>query len=149
MKETDQKSDEKQACDFNRAAAKEGLRLKTLPSLYLSSISKKLKICWKITVTLKYYCLILLKICLKLITCFTIYQLYLKSKMSFTILANSFKTFLRLLAIKKILEYSLTLSWRRFFSYRNQSINLQSKSMVWVLYYRDSVLKELRILILK
>ena len=50
-KNIDQKSDEKQACDFNRAAAKEGLRLKTLPSLSLSSISKKLKICWKITVT--------------------------------------------------------------------------------------------------
>ena len=32
---------------------------------------------------------------------------------------------------------SLTLSWRRSLSYRNQSIDLQSKSMDWVLYDRD------------
>ena len=29
---------------------------------------------------------------------------------------------------------ALTLSWRRLFSYRNQSIDLQSKSMDWFLY---------------
>ena len=31
----------------------------------------------------------------------------------------------------------LTLSWRRPLSYRNQSIDLQSKSMDWFLYDRD------------
>ena len=31
----------------------------------------------------------------------------------------------------------LTLSWRRSLSYRNQSIDLQSKSMNWFLYDRD------------
>ena len=31
----------------------------------------------------------------------------------------------------------LTLSWRRSLSYRNQSIDLQSKSMDWFLYDRD------------
>ena len=32
---------------------------------------------------------------------------------------------------------SLTLSWRRSLSYRNQSIDLRSKSMDWFLYNRD------------
>ena len=32
---------------------------------------------------------------------------------------------------------SLTLSWRRPSSYRNQSIDVQSKSMDWFLYDRD------------
>ena len=32
---------------------------------------------------------------------------------------------------------ALTLSWRRSLSYRNQSIDLQSKSMNWFLCYRD------------
>ena len=31
----------------------------------------------------------------------------------------------------------LTLSWRKFLSYRNQSIDLQSKSMDWFLYGRN------------
>ena len=31
----------------------------------------------------------------------------------------------------------LTLSWRRYLSYRNQSINLYSKSVDWFLYDRD------------
>ena len=31
-------------------------------------------------------------------------------------------------------SYTLTLSWRRPLSYRNQSIDLQSKSMDWFLY---------------
>ena len=31
----------------------------------------------------------------------------------------------------------LTLSWRRFLSYRNQSIDFQSKSINWFLYDRD------------
>ena len=57
--------------------------------------------------------------------------------MSFTMLANSFKTYLRLLAKKIFLKYSLTLSWRRFLSYRNQYINLQNKSIDWFLHYRD------------
>ena len=32
---------------------------------------------------------------------------------------------------------ALTLSWRRSLSYRSQSIDLQSKSMDWFLYYSD------------
>ena len=32
---------------------------------------------------------------------------------------------------------ALTLSWRRFLSYRNQSIDLQYKSMDWFLYHRN------------
>ena len=32
---------------------------------------------------------------------------------------------------------NLPLAWRRFLSYRNQTINFQSKSMDWVLYDRD------------
>ena len=32
------------------------------------------------------------------------------------------------------LDVCLTLSWRRSLSYRNQSIDLQSKSMDWFLY---------------
>ena len=32
---------------------------------------------------------------------------------------------------------SITLSWRRFLSYRNQSIDLLCKSMDWFLYDRD------------
>ena len=31
-------------------------------------------------------------------------------------------------------EFLLTLSWRRLLSYRNQSIDLQTKSMDWFLY---------------
>ena len=33
-------------------------------------------------------------------------------------------------------QHYLTLSWRRSLSYRNQSIDLQSKSMDWILYNR-------------
>ena len=33
--------------------------------------------------------------------------------------------------------YSLTLSWRRSLSYRNQSIDLHSESRDWFLYYGD------------
>ena len=43
--------------------------------------------------------------------------------------------------LKKILflicEKNLTLSWRRSLSYRNQSTDLQSKSMNWFLYDKD------------
>ena len=38
---------------------------------------------------------------------------------------------------KKNLSFSLTLSWRRSLSYRNQSIDLLCKSMGWFLYDRD------------
>ena len=38
---------------------------------------------------------------------------------------------------KKKLRFSLTLSWWRSLSYRNQSTDLQSKSMDWFLYDRD------------
>ena len=38
---------------------------------------------------------------------------------------------------KKKLSFSLTLSWRRSLSYRNQSIDLLSKSMEWFLNDRD------------
>ena len=41
------------------------------------------------------------------------------------------------------LQVSLTLSWRRPLSYRNQSIDLQSKSMDWFLYDND-LMKELK-----
>ena len=37
----------------------------------------------------------------------------------------------------------LTLSWRRSLSYRNQSIDLQNKSMDWFLYDTDIAVKEL------
>ena len=40
-------------------------------------------------------------------------------------------------------KQSLTLSWRRPLSYRNQSIDLQSKSMSWFLY--DNVLRHERV----
>ena len=43
------------------------------------------------------------------------------------------QTFLKLYIYKRI----LTLSWRRPLSYRNQSIDLQSKSMDWFLYDND------------
>ena len=33
--------------------------------------------------------------------------------------------------------FYLTFSWRRFLSYTNQSMDLQSKSMDWFLYDRD------------
>ena len=39
--------------------------------------------------------------------------------------------------------FPLTLSWRRFVSYRNQSFDLQKKSVDWFLYDRDSVMREL------
>ena len=35
-------------------------------------------------------------------------------------------------------SFFLSLSWRRFLSYRNQSVDLQSKSLNWLLYDRDS-----------
>ena len=35
-------------------------------------------------------------------------------------------------------SFFLSLSWRRFQSYRNQSVDLQSKSLNWLLYDRDS-----------
>ena len=38
----------------------------------------------------------------------------------------------------------LTLSWGRPLSYRNQSIDLQSKSMDWFLYGIASVMKKLK-----
>ena len=38
--------------------------------------------------------------------------------------------------LKNLLFSSLTLSWRGPLSYRNQSIDLQSKSMDWFLYDR-------------
>ena len=46
------------------------------------------------------------------------------------------------LYIKEVLylrrkERHLTLSWRRSLSYRNQSIDLQSKSMDWLLYDKN------------
>ena len=41
-------------------------------------------------------------------------------------------------------ELPLTLSWRRPLSYRNQSINLESKSIDWFLYKWDSVMKEVQ-----
>ena len=40
-------------------------------------------------------------------------------------------------AIREILMNELALSWRSSLSYRNQSIDLQSKSMDWFLYDRD------------
>ena len=36
-----------------------------------------------------------------------------------------------------VLNTWLTLSWRRFLPYRNQSIDLQNKSIDWFLYDRD------------
>ena len=43
----------------------------------------------------------------------------------------------------------LTLSWWRFLSYRNQSVDSQSKSMDWFLYMiGTSVMKELMTLLL-
>ena len=36
--------------------------------------------------------------------------------------------------LRLLISASLTLSWRRSLSYRNQSIDLQSKSMAWFLY---------------
>ena len=36
-----------------------------------------------------------------------------------------------------VIFFVLTLSWRRSLSYRNQSIDLQSKSLGWFLYDRD------------
>ena len=39
--------------------------------------------------------------------------------------------------MKLYLRQVLTLSWRRSLSYRNQSIDLQSKSMDWFLYGKD------------
>ena len=36
--------------------------------------------------------------------------------------------------LRLLISASLTLSWRRPLSYRNQSIDLQSKSMAWFLY---------------
>ena len=41
------------------------------------------------------------------------------------------------------LHISLTLWWRRLLSYRNQSIDLDSKSMDWFLYDKASVMKKL------
>ena len=38
----------------------------------------------------------------------------------------------------------LTLSWRRSLSYKNQSIDLQSKSMDWFLYGRDLRLERVK-----
>ena len=38
------------------------------------------------------------------------------------------------LKVKNYFYYSLTLSWRGSLSYRNQSLDLQSKSMDWFLY---------------
>ena len=40
-------------------------------------------------------------------------------------------------AIRKSFHLLLTLSWRRSLSYRNQSIDLQSKLIDWFLYNRD------------
>ena len=39
---------------------------------------------------------------------------------------------------------ALTLSWRRFLSYRNQSIDLFCKSMNWFLYNMASIIKDSR-----
>ena len=39
--------------------------------------------------------------------------------------------------IALLLSSTLTLSWRRSISYKNQSIDLHSKSMDWFLYNRD------------
>ena len=61
------------------------------------------------------------------------------SKMeSFVIIVNGFQSFLRLIYFA-----SLTLSWRRPLSYRNQSIDLLHKLMDWFLY--DNGLRHERI----
>ena len=49
---------------------------------------------------------------------------------------NSAKMTLKRILIKKTV-WPLTISWRMSLSYRNQSIDLQSKSMDWFLYDRD------------
>ena len=44
-------------------------------------------------------------------------------------------------------EFLLTLSWRKLLSYRNQSIDLQTKSMDWFLY--DDSLRHERVNLFK
>ena len=72
---------------------------------------------------------------------FEIYSYYLFFKQFFQINRNDEPHKYKLLGIytqkykcPSVTKYSLTLSWRGPLSYRNQSINLQSKSMNWFLY---------------
>ena len=59
----------------------------------------------------------------------------LDCKLSFEVYAKSVR--------EKATKCFLTLSWRGPLSYRNQSIDLQSKSMDWFLYVNGYVMKEL------
>ena len=68
----------------------------------------------------------------------------LRMKKVFKVKQKTFFIIFKRLSLKEIkpalLEvgcWSLTLSWRRSLSNRNQSINLLSKSMNWLLYDRD------------
>ena len=71
------------------------------------------------------------------------HQLYWKIGPGFVRILQKFSS------VRKTSFISLTLSWRRLLSYRNQSIDLQSKSVDWFLYDNGLRHERVNVLMLK
>ena len=69
----------------------------------------------------------MLQITIKYITNYSSAKIFLEITATFGVITNTSKSYC-------ILQQVLTPSWRRPLSYRNQYIDLQSKSMYWFLY---------------
>ena len=66
------------------------------------------------------------------ITCFKDFEKFKRNQLWYCQLSRSDPNTWLVICMKK--EINLTLSWRRPLSFRNQSLDLQSKSMDWFLY---------------